>query len=171
MKDKAQHSHHELSFIFDEDQGTGELCSPRSPQLIDFGENNEDMTQYFGHSSKARVEMTKNILSPSQLVSEDQPLQPLTKPTGLRRVKRFLNLEQRSGRLSSSRGTSPSQTISSSQNSDVRQFIMQQQVNSLKRHHARINSGQGYLHHGTSSNFDDSLGIESLKSDNNSRQM
>ncbi len=44
------------------------------------------------------------------------------KPSGMRRVKRFMNLEQKSGHLSSSRGTSPD-CLSSSQASDAFGFL------------------------------------------------
>jgi len=54
---------------------------------------------------------------------------------GMRRVKRFLDLEQRSGKLSSSRGTSLNQTSSSQ--SDVSLFLREAMKNQLNR----INSG------------------------------
>ena len=48
----------------------------------------------------------------------------------MRRCKRFLNLEQRSGGLSSSmRGTSVNDNTSSSQQSDAFQFLMRAGVN------------------------------------------
>ena len=59
------------------------------------------------------------------------------KATGLRRVRRFENLEERSGRLSSSRGTSPN----SSQASDVFQFMR-----ALPGLLPRIDSGEGLLY-------------------------
>lgn len=62
--------------------------------------------------------------SPSKKISDQDVIkQAQLGGGGMRRVKRFLNLEQRSGRLSSSRGTSPDCT-NSSQMSDAFQFMM-----------------------------------------------
>ena len=101
---------------------------------------------------------------------------------GMRRVQRFLNLEQRSGRLSSSRGTSPHCTTNSSQISmDVYQQLMTGDGDDAN--HQQIDFGLAYLNSGqgvrrnpstkivkgkgdfrktVSSNYDDSLGIESV---------
>ena len=125
---KRRNSANEISFLF-EDEGSPlkekQTVSPNLPTS-----DPATMTSNFEAMKRSQSPKLPQLAlsprtSPVQLanlvqVKKEEPAEE--KPSGMRRVKRFLNLEQKSGHLSSSRGTSPD-CLSSSQASDAFGFL------------------------------------------------